>query len=366
MTETKTFLWLTGHQRNVGDSMLRRPYAEYISQVSEIRVWADDITEGYIGGLRLDAASLSPSFASWYKEFARQAIRGNANFVFNAGEFVVTKSYFVGIMALWPWILLAKLRGGKVVWVGAGISRIRRGFFAPFKMLAKISDVLYWRDTTSSQLAGTGKSAPDWGFALESGGTTSVLGEYASNNFPGFDARNTVCISLRGDRPYPGAEWIDAIRDLAQRTNLKVVTVSQVMDDNDYAERLAGELKAECVLWPGGDHFEQEIRVREAYRSAAVAFSDRLHGLIIAATEGAVPLGWTEATTSKLARHFDLVGSHWTKPGENMIEAINNLTIETLGTLFKKNSRIIEQARVDIKNVAIEIQQAINFPSDRK
>lgn len=366
MGSRTSFLWLTGHQRNVGDSMLRRPYAHYVADVSDIRIWAGDINEGYIDGLDVDESSLSPSFASWYKEFVRHSLRGDANLVFNAGEFVVTKAYFVGMVALFPWILLSRLRGGKVIWVGAGIARIRRGFFAPFKLLAKLSDVLYWRDTTSGELAGIGKSAPDWGFSLESGGSSSVLSENTANSFPGFEGRSSICISLRGDRQYPSSEWIEAIRDLGQRTGLKIVTVSQVMDDNEYAERLAKELDAEAVVWPGGDHFEQELRVREIYRSAAVAFSDRLHGLVIAATEGAVPLGWTEATTAKLARHFDLVGSDWTKPGEDMLGAINDLTSQQLQDLFEKNSHTVENARAQIKAVAIEIQQAIDPSSNNE
>ena len=45
--------------------------------------------------------------------------------------------------------------------------------------------------------------------------------------------------------------------------------------------------------------------MRETYSETRLVIGDRLHGLIVAATEGAVPLGWVESSTGKIRRHFN-------------------------------------------------------------
>jgi hypothetical protein len=61
--------------------------------------------------------------------------------------------------------------------------------------------------------------------------------------------------------------------------------------------------------WPDGlSHAEQEKRLRDEYSRCALVVGDRLHGLVIAATEGAAPLGWVESSSGKIRRHFEAVG----------------------------------------------------------
>lgn len=44
--------------------------------------------------------------------------------------------------------------------------------------------------------------------------------------------------------------------------------------------------------------------MREVFSESLIVIGDRLHGLIVGATEGAVPLGWVESSSGKIARHF--------------------------------------------------------------
>jgi polysaccharide pyruvyl transferase WcaK-like protein len=282
------------------------------------------------------------------------------SFAFNPGEFSATKAYFAGMTLLLPWLILARLKGGKVIWVGAAIGSTKRGFFWPFRSLARLADLLYWRDNRSREIIGFGEELPDWGFALRSGGKLINVLDSTKEEFPGFEQRQYVGIALRGDRPYPSKEWLAAIEAFATTHNYGILAISQVEDDSIYAERIARELGGEALLWSGGDHFAQEERVRDAYRKTAAVFSDRLHGLIMAATEGAVPLGWVESATDKLNRHLQVVHADWAIPSASPISQIQSLTRKELLKYHEANIEVITRSRERLLGVMNEIQQTLS------
>lgn len=350
-SQTPTFLWLTGHVRNVGDSMLRRPLSDLYRGVGPIRVWSGAPGSGYAAGLRMSDGESAPSFRSWAGEFTIAALRGRPTFVFNAGEFGVTKAYFFGLLALAPALILARVKGARIVWAGAGVKNRRRYFMWPFDALARMAADLRWRDVTSARLMGRGQTMPDWGFGIGPGGETAPALAVVDPA-----ARGTIAVSLRGDRREPSEEWLDAVERLAHRLNRGVVCVVQVQDDDALMRRIAERLGAELVGWGDGDHWAQEQRVREAYSQSVLALSDRLHGLVIAATEGAIPLGWCEATTVKVANHFEVIGADHVGPGESsVIDLIDELDESRVAQLSAESTARIVDARARVDAVREEL-----------
>lgn len=352
--QTPAFLWLTGHVRNVGDSMLRRPLADLYREVGPIRVWSGAPASGYAAGLRISDAESAPSFGRWAWKFSLAALRGKPTFVFNAGEFGVTKAYFFGLLLLAPALVLARAKGARIVWTGAGVKNRRRYFMWPFDALAKAASDLRWRDVKSAALMGRGKTMPDWGFGIgPAGGDAPALTAVDPAS------RRRIAVSLRGDRQEPSDEWLAAVARLAERLDRKIVCVVQVQDDDALARRLAERLGADLVAWGDGDHWTQEQKVREAYASSVLALSDRLHGLVIAATEGAIPLGWCEATTVKVANHFEVIGADWVGPGaSSSIELIDALDESRISELSNDSTGRIVTARARVDAVRGELIEA--------
>lgn len=340
--ETPTYLWLTGHVRNVGDSMLRRPLADLYREAGPIRVWSGAPGSGYEKGLRISEAESAKSFLAWISGFYVDAVRSRPTFVFNAGEFGVTKAYFFGLLILAPALVLSRLKGSRTVWVGAGVKNRRRFFTWPFDILAKSADSLMWRDLTSTSLMGRGEIMPDWGFGLgPAGGSTGAIADV------GRGSRQFITIALRGDRQAPSSDWLDAVARLAVRLDRNIACVVQVEDDDSLARELAKRLGAKLVAWRSdGDHWAQEQRVRDIYADSELVLSDRLHGLIMAATEGAIPLGWCEATTHKVSNHFNVIDADWVGPkGASVIDEINELDHARIDELALRTADRIREAR---------------------
>jgi polysaccharide pyruvyl transferase WcaK-like protein len=216
----------------------------------------------------------------------------------------VSKRGAVKMLALAPVMLLCRLRGGGGVWVGSGVPPHGTPVLAgTYKLAAHLCDPVSWRDQVSADQMGVGSVAPDWAFTL---GTPSA--EWAP-----LEERDLLTIVLRGDRAFPDAEWWTWVLELAERLGLKPAAVVQVRRDGDYAARAASEYGFEVVAWPKpDDHRQQEETVRQAYRRSAVTIGDRLHGLIVAATEGSIPLGWVPTSRGKIARHFEAAGIAFT------------------------------------------------------
>jgi hypothetical protein len=171
-TPPHIFLWLTGQADNVGDSALRRPYARALADAGEVTVWCGAPDSGYTKGLALPpGVKLAPSYVRWWSAFVYSAIRRPTVLAFNAGEFDVTKAYLAGVVGLLPWLPLIRLHGGSVIWAGAGIRRRRPGFMWPFRALARLTNLLVWRDRGSDELMIPAETMPDWAFGLPRAGS---------------------------------------------------------------------------------------------------------------------------------------------------------------------------------------------------
>ena len=238
---------------------------------------------------------MSPTAASARGSFERGEVDfGSARMIIpNAGEVRVSRRGSLRILSIWAASLAPKTR---VLWIGAGVPGNSTVWAIPYKLLARRAKLATFRDTESTELLQYGGVTPDWAFLLGAG----------VDEWVGLRDRKKLAIVLRGDRGKPSDEWLGWVKMLTETLSLTPVFVAQVRRDNELAVELAGKLHGEALQFGDAvDHATQEAYVRETYSETRLVIGDRLHGLIVAATEGAVPLGWVESSTGKIRRHFN-------------------------------------------------------------
>lgn len=313
------YLSLFGQRDNLGDSVLRRPWYETFRGLGPIHAAVGDHVDDYLAAFPLDArTTLYPSNLKWAASAMGSAARRRTVMAFVAGEVVTTpKSALVyvlyGLIAR-----AARIRGGHAVFAGVGVKinsrpwvvRVLRWMIAP-------CEIVVTRDPASAALLGVSSVGPDWAFLDGQSTGTDVTAGWAG--------RRTLAVSLRGDQPAPAAETVTALGRAAKLAGLDVVVVSQVRRDNDrcrdLARQLGREVETSVVTWDTGNHPEHEVLVREVYRRSAVVVGDRLHALIVAMTEGAVPLPLGSAFSRKAENALRAVGYEF--PGGGLGPALD-------------------------------------------
>jgi hypothetical protein len=289
-----------GQTDNLGDSVLRRGLLDALRPLGRLVVNVDGLPDGYVGALGLQAQDL---LVRDRRDWARRSTAGawqGAVYGFNAGETYATAGYAGHLLKTAPLVLASRLRGGAGLHVGLGLRAPSR-LWGPVLGLALLPcSVVAWRDADSRSWAGRGVVAPDWGYAF---GTLDLTTAREG------DDRPVLAVSLRGDRPAPGAVWTDTVRAVAAARSLDVVVVPQVGRDLPRARELAADLGGELVAWDGVDHAAAEKVVRDVYRRASFVVSDRLHALVLGHTEGALPVGLAPGSAGKLERSLATVGA---------------------------------------------------------
>lgn len=285
---------LSGQDDNLGDSVLRDGLLRALrGRDRRFHVWVGAQSSDYMTGLSLgETDTLYTNRAEWLNARGPGA---KPIHVVNAGEINPQQGGYPtpGRVRELRAVLTA---GGAVVAAGLGIktpSEITSETFAPTFREAQI---MSWRDYGSREAAGFGEVNPDWAFSL---GTQT-------SEWPGRSARKLLAVTLRFDRPYPGDAWFDAVRAIARRTDTRIVTLAQVGRDAPRAVRVAAQLGGEFLVPPTFSHAELDAYARSIFRQSVAVISDRAHGLIIGATEGAVPLG-SAADPQKIVRLLDTV-----------------------------------------------------------
>jgi hypothetical protein len=295
------FVPARGQFDNIGDILLRRQLLDWLRGNGPLHVYLGRSPEGYAEGLRLQPEDVQyRSFKEWYLAALRSAARGSASYVFKPGEIQLTLIGMKEHLSMLPVLALVRARMGVVARVGVGsrnFARVPRALIWPSIAL---SNLTLWRDSATADYLGNGSVMPDLGFGEGGGGTVDHSAE----------GRNLLIVSMRADQPYPSPQWLAAVRDIAARHGLQIRAVTQVVRDNDKTIRLAADLGGEADGWDGTGHDEQEERLRELYRRAVIAVSDRLHVLVGAVTEGAVPAAMLVNSSDKIARHFAAAGIH--------------------------------------------------------
>lgn len=356
MSSTRTIhAWLGGQLDNVGDSVLRRGYVRALHPHGRLRVWADGDHPDYVSALGLEPGDeVSPTFLGWVAHLAGSVVRTRPVVAVNAGEFTLTKGYFLRFLAIFPVLLAVRLRGGRIVWLGAAVPAPVRGFTPLFRTLARLTALLRWRDEGSSAVLYPAPTMPDWAFSLPAAGAGPQ----------GDGGRPFLTVTLRGDRRAPTETWLETVRETAERLDLQPVVVVQVQRDAQRSADIARTLGALLVEWKHDAHDAQEQVVREVYASSAIVLSDRLHALIIGVTEGAVPLGWCEAATDKLRRNFAAVGlDHVVSPDPSA--ALRALDAAAVTELQAATAHALEQAEAEFAELRGELARVLAAPPGR-
>ncbi|ADG73648.1 conserved hypothetical protein [Cellulomonas flavigena DSM 20109] len=279
-----------GQHDNIGDTVLRRAYLDEVRPLGRLHVFVGDKPDGYVAGLGLhptDVVHRSPG--SW-RASVRDGLLAGSFYGFDSGETEVRRAYARRYARLAPLLALNRARGGAAVQAGTGVRADHR-WRVPIAAVLRLCDVVTWRDAYSRDLMGVGDVAPDWAFAL---------GPDAGTLRAGTD-RPLLAVSVRqgtGDvrREPPDASWARRVRALADGLGVTPVVVTQVARDAPLGDRVAHDLRAEHLTWDGHDHAAQEARLRKLYRRCSHVLSDRLHVVVVAATEGAVPVGLATPT----------------------------------------------------------------------
>ena len=286
-----------GQYDNIGDIILRRQLLDWVRPLGNMHVYIGHAPDGYAGGLRLEPGDITyESFAKWYLAGLRSALLGRARYVFKPGEIQLTLIGMKEHVGMLPLLALIRLRGGRSVRVGVGARN-----FAPLPRLLMrpsiaLSAFTAWRDQCTTDYLG-GVTMPDLAFGegeVDPGAADAI--------------RDTIVVEMRSDRPYPSGAWISAVRGLADARGWRIVAVTQVLRDSERTRQLAADLGGEVLDWDGRGHANQEGRLRDEYKRCAVAISDRLHVLVSAYTEGAVPVAPLSDNSDKIRRHFDEAG----------------------------------------------------------
>lgn len=336
----EVFVWATGQDDNIGDSLLRRAYLDALRQLGSLHVWSGPASKGFTSGLGLEPSDRQlTSFREWYGAALRSSLRRPTFVAMNAGEVPVSRKGAARLSALALLAIICRLRGGGGLWVGAGVPSSKPGLVLAYKAAARACVFVRWREPGSEAIVAHRGTSPDWAFAL--GEPTSDWLDHGS--------RSQMAVVLRGDRPAPSPEWIDWVKKLSETLRLRPTLVVQVKRDDSRAAELAEKLGAGLLAWNHEDHALQEDAVRDLYAQSAVVVGDRLHGLIVAATEGAVPLGWVESSKGKVGRHFKVVGLDWVGRHEGAaVEILPVPTSEELAVLAIELEAAVEAARQNL------------------
>lgn len=303
---TRILVSAEGQTDNVGDSVLRRGLLDALRPHGELVVRLADTTDDYVTGLRLRPEdTVVTSRAQWQQEVLAAARRGDV-LAHNAGEALLTRSWALGYAKMAPLLALARLRGGHAVHLGFGL-RAPHPVWGPVVRAALAPcDLVTWRDDDSRHWAGTGTTAPDWGWAAGPTGPGGTLPGTSVADLP-TPGRDVLALSMRGDRATPSDGWCATVRAVAADRGLTVVVAPQVGRDRERAAELARRLDGELVDGDAWAHDVVEARVRDVYRRAALVVSDRLHAVVVGHTEGAVPVGLGPGV-AKIGRTLATVG----------------------------------------------------------
>ncbi len=293
------FYWCAGQDDNIGDVILRRRMLRAVQDTGRVcHVYVGRATPGFVEGLSLRRDDVVYRNFLWFVMVALLAsLRREWLFAFNPGEIRCTRRQGIMHAILIPMMVVSHLRGRRCVRLGVGVHEYESMWKLPILVTVWLSKENVWRDRESRDRFGVGAVAPDWAFdeGAESGESVDV-------------PRRWLAISLRSDGPEPSAEWFSSMQQISSAKGLEPIVVVQVRRDSPRARAIAERLHCGVVDWTEETHHVQERRLRDVYRQSEAVVSDRLHVLIMALTEGVIPLGLMEHEDTKIGRHFRAAG----------------------------------------------------------
>lgn len=294
----RVFIPLVGQFTNVGDTLHRSVLLEWLGECKEVHAYVGAAPNSFMTGLYLPKnVVIYESLGVWM--FKALTSVGRAGFVYNPGEITGTKKRFLKELFLFPLLCLYRVFNGVVLKVGVDIQERGRVDSFLYGIGNYLTSYSYYRTEESYIRYGRGEVIPD-------------LGYYRFQKIGG--SRDCISLSMRSDKYEDSESLVRGVALYAKENNLKVALVSQVRMDNSSAERMRALLKqagceAECCLWEDRTtHAEQEMLVNEVYGRSLVVVSDRLHVLIAASNNGAVPVCISPYYSNKVNKHFKVIG----------------------------------------------------------
>ncbi len=293
------FVRLTGEDFNLGDTALRRAMLREIASEVPVHAFVKDHAADYVEALGLRAGDVAYADEGAFAGALRaQVARGPIVLLEKPGAFKGAHRFGRDWHRKAARAARVRAAGGAVLWLGGGIQApptLRQR--AIMRLHARLADSVIWRDTGSADWFGCGEVMPDWAFALPPQGCAG-------------GTRRTLGISLRAGRAAPPDGWVRALARYCEEAGLEPVAISQVRIDDAPACALAARLGCAAIIWgEERSHLAQEAIVRDAYAGCALVVSDRLHVLVLALTEGAVPCCLLPSSEDKIARHFAAIGA---------------------------------------------------------
>lgn len=361
---TRVFLSTWGQSDNIGDSILRRGQLRTFQDIDGVQLHVhvgrkdpEPNAEDYLTGIGLDGSEKQYDTAAvWLLRALGSAAAARTILVMPTGEIMMPERF----RRYWGWwtllgVLGPKVRGGAAVQIGAGVRMAtvgKRGDgtrvvreeveVPPLERIARRNmPVVAWRDANTRNSFQVGDVAPDWAFG-EGPDPAGGLG-------PAPSARKVLAVTMRADRDVLTEDKIALIREIADMHGLRIQVYSQVRRDRETMEKLAEILHpgTPAIVMRDESHGEWEALVRNLYRDSAIVVSDRLHALIIAATEGAIPLALSNWTTEKAVRMLKPGG--FDLPSQEP-DAIKSYLVEMLADPEAVSRRIIG-ARAELDGV---------------
>ena len=353
---TPIFVWVGGQRDNIGDTALRRAFLDVLRTVGTLHITAGNAPESYIAGLRLHGSDkVYSDRKAWRTASIRSIFRERTVWAFHTGELTMTPKVVKSYVSLAPMILALRLSGGVGIHCGLGF-RTATSSSIRDKLSARLVGIILlpcrivaWRDLPSCKRAANGIVAPDWAFS--------------SPSSPGGPARSRdlLSISIRHDRPGPNGEYIAAVRQFADAEDLQIVMISQTERDLIQARKYAQAFDAKVLEWRKLDLSTAEEDVRSAYRRTKVAISNRLHGLIMAGVEGAIPVGLTMGDSEKLDR--TLSGASIPTVGFDTIGKTSQQILEHIRSVYESADEIevgFTAADDGLTDLSVKISQTIS------
>ena len=190
---------------------------------------------------------------------------------------------------------LVRSRGGVVAKVARSVEGDSRIMLQLERGLKSISSLYSVRDRRSAQLVGCrlGQVVPDIAVTVR---PSSRVRD-----------RGLLVMSWRHDRAIP-RRLIEECLERAPRYDLVPILVTQVWKDSERHQELAETYGIEHLDWLDKDHLRQYSLLTELYAGSRYVLSNRLHALILGWNSGAVPIGFSSDSDTKISCHLDECG----------------------------------------------------------
>ncbi|WP_271985717.1 polysaccharide pyruvyl transferase family protein [Pseudoclavibacter terrae] len=346
----RIFFWVEGQEHNLGDSVLRRGMFNAVRTSEPLHVYVGACGPEYLSSFTFEREDvLYRSLSSWYLAALRSSLLRKTHLFMSAGEAIADRRSIPMRVANTLVALSSSLKRGGVYQAGVGLRKPKGRFLLPLKMNARAASFVSWRDSWSRDQVGVGSVTPDW--AVLEGTSDPELAKRTSGN--------RLTVSIRGDKQWPTPAWRFQIGVVAESLALRPTFVSQVEVDNDLAQSLADEFGGDVVLWDGSDHKSLEDDLRVLYSESRFVVSDRLHVLILALTEGAVPVAAGAREPEKSIRTLRALGISeididLAAPSESVVSSF-----EALATRRSELLEALKNARVAARRTASALTQRV-------